>query len=483
MPSILRSIRWKLTAASLLAIGIPLVLISWFAADRLWHFYLLQLEQELNSKAGVISDGAAVILSPSSPDDDPGLAVIVDRWRRFSNMRVTIADAEGRVRASTVRTDVGESIDATRRPGMREALAGTPNSTVWKSPNFDYEDTMYVNLPVREGRLIVGAVRVAYSLKQIQQNVGRIQFTLLSSVALYALLIVALTLWISDTIARPVERLQHGAEQLAAGDLDHRIQVQGTNEVVQLGATLNQMAERLGKLEGLRRQYVSNVSHELRTPLAAIRGMAETLLQHSREDPLLPGRYLPRIIAQTERLARLASQLLDLAQLESGNLVSRFEPVALSEVAEEVLHTCGPAAAEKGVTLESDLSTLPSVRGDRDRLIQVFLNLVDNAVHQTPPGGEVRITGRWVGKQVVVTLSDTGPGIAAEHLPHLFERFYRVDRSRSRRGGGGTGLGLSIVRQIVEVHGGSITVESTLGQGTSFQLTLPLDPPRADAEA
>jgi two-component system phosphate regulon sensor histidine kinase PhoR len=273
-----------------------------------------------------------------------------------------------------------------------------------------------------------------------------------------------------------VEALTRDAQRLASGDLSHRVHVKGTEEINQLGQTLNHMTQQLQNLEGMRRQYVSNVSHELRTPLASIRGMAETLLFHGETDPELRERYLPRIVSQTERLARLATQFLDLAQIESGSVVKFLTPVTLSSVLSEVVATAGDRAEAEGVRVQTELpADLPELNADRDRLVQVFLNLVDNAIRYTPPGGAVTVSARRAGEVICVSVCDTGVGIPAQHLPHLFERFYRVDPARTVKSGG-TGLGLSIVDQIVRAHGGSIQVESEVGRGTCFHLELPLRP-------
>ncbi|MCC2669865.1 MAG: hypothetical protein K0Q72_2336 [Armatimonadetes bacterium] len=478
-----RTIRWKLIISSLLAIGLPLMVFAYGMAGLLWSFYRDNLQQDLQSKARLIAEVCAPILSPNTPEDPEALARMVEQWRVHSDVRVTIVNAAGMIAAASTPEDIGKPVNDARRPGLRSAQNGQANWTIWKNPQYGNQDTMYVNVPVSEGGRIIGAVRVAYTLTQIQQKIGRVRAFLFASIGTYALLIVALTLWLAGSIAGPVEALTRDAQILARGDLSHRVHVKGTEEINQLGNTLNRMTQRLQHLEGMRRQYVSNVSHELRTPLASIRGLAETLLIHGESDPTLRARYLPRIVSQTDRLARLATQLLDLSQIESGTVLKFLGAVSLQAVVAEVASTCGEKAEAEGVRLVVDVpESLPELQADRDRLVQVFLNLMANAVRYTPRGGTITVTARQQDDRILASVSDTGDGIPAEHLPHLFERFYRVDPARSAKSGG-TGLGLSIVEQIIKAHGGAVTVTSEVGVGTQFHLELPLTPPVTVPEA
>ncbi|MFN3650269.1 MAG: ATP-binding protein [Armatimonadota bacterium] len=471
-----RTIRWKLIVSSLLAISIPLVILGVVLANLLWDYYTQNMSRELKAKSFIIADAAAPILSPETEDNPKALERMVRQWGQYSDVRVTIADANGIIKASVTPEDVNTLVTEERRPGMLLALQGEPTSTVWKNPQYGNQDTMYANAPVKDGDRIVGAVRVAYTLTEIQNNIARVRITLQSSFALYAVLIIFLTVRLATSIVRPVEEITRSAQRIGAGDLEHRVEVKGTDEITHLGATLNQMTQRLLQLEGLRRQYVSNVSHELRTPLAAIRGMAETMMEHGNTDPTLRARYLPRIISQTERLARLASQLLDLAQIESGNLVENFGPTSIHAVIEDAVHVCAEGARQNQVRIDMEVAeNLPEITADRDRLTQVFLNLIDNGVRHTPAGGNVRVAAHQRDQSLVITIADTGEGMPPEHLPHIFDRFYRVEQARTRRTGG-TGLGLAIVHQILEAHQSSIHVRSEVGKGTEFEIVLPLKP-------
>jgi two-component system, OmpR family, phosphate regulon sensor histidine kinase PhoR len=230
----------------------------------------------------------------------------------------------------------------------------------------------------------------------------------------------------------------------------------------------------LRRLERVRTEFVANVSHELRTPLTAIHGYLETLLGGALEEPEHARQFLEIAFRHTERLGRLVNDLTDLSNIELGKVALRLEPTPLADVVESVLTMIRPRATSGGVALSVDLpSDLPAVRADRDRLAQVLINLVDNGVKYTPAGGQVTVTARGAGPGLVeVRVTDTGVGIPPADLPRVTERFYRVDRARSRELGG-TGLGLAIVKHLVLAHGGDLAVESQPGRGTVVRFSLP----------
>ncbi len=230
----------------------------------------------------------------------------------------------------------------------------------------------------------------------------------------------------------------------------------------------------LRRLERVRTEFVANVSHELRTPLTAIRGYLETLLEGGLDERDNARRFLDIVFRHTERLGRLLDDLTDLSNIELGKVALEVEPTDLREALEPVLAIMGPRAAGKGVALSADLPLdLPPVLTDGDRLEQILINLLDNAVKFTPSAGRVTVAAAVQDRTVEIAVADTGVGIPSTDLPRITERFYRVDKARSRELGG-TGLGLAIVKHLVQAHGGALRIESELGKGTTVRFTLPV---------
>jgi two-component system, OmpR family, phosphate regulon sensor histidine kinase PhoR len=239
---------------------------------------------------------------------------------------------------------------------------------------------------------------------------------------------------------------------------------------------------RIRRLETVRRDFISNVSHELRTPLASLKALTETLQDGALEDPSAAHRFLGRIQTEVDALTQMATELLELSRIESGQVPLELKPISPAKLLSSAADRMNMQAERAGLIMQVDCpADLPLIRADLPRLEQVLVNLIHNAVKFTPPGGEVALSastkplalqGRGVGGEgaILFSVRDTGPGIPADDLPRIFERFYRVDRSRT---GGGTGLGLSIARHLIEAHGGRIWAESREGEGSTFHFTIP----------
>lgn len=289
---------------------------------------------------------------------------------------------------------------------------------------------------------------------------------------------VIVSLLISRRVVAPILEMKTVSQRIAEGEYLDRVKVprldsiDDQDELAQLAISFNQMAEKLEKTEKLRRELIGDVTHELRTPLAAIKGSIEGLL-----DGVLQADVdtFQQIYRETDRLQRLVNDLQELSRVEAGAYELDLQPQAISNLIQATHDRIGRQFEEKDVRLTVKIpSNLPQVKVDDDRIGQVLLNLVGNALQYTPPGGEVILQAQQEGGQIILSIIDTGIGIPKEHLPHIFSRFYRVDKSRARVSGG-SGIGLTIAKHIIEAHAGRIWAESPGRDfGSTFSFTLPV---------
>ncbi|HEY3316307.1 MAG TPA: ATP-binding protein [Bacillota bacterium] len=296
--------------------------------------------------------------------------------------------------------------------------------------------------------------------------------------ALSALAAGLIAAWLARRMTRPLVALAAGAHRLAAGDLDHRVPKAGGDEIGGLARAFNTLAESLQRNEEQRRNMVADIAHELRTPLAILRSQLETV-QEGRSE--LGPAALMSLIDEVLRMSRLVNDLQELTQAEAGQLGLRKERLQPGALVRAVVGVVEPEAQRRGIRLDvREGDGVPIVEADPDRLRQVLLNLLTNAFRHSGDGGRVSIEMSRDGDWATVAVADTGPGIAPEDLPHLFDRFYRGDKSRTRTGGG-VGLGLAIVKGFVEAHGGRVGAENVRGGGARFWFSLPGGPPQVTA--
>jgi len=281
------------------------------------------------------------------------------------------------------------------------------------------------------------------------------------------------SLFVSRRIVAPMHKLSIASQRIAEGHYLERVQIDGEDEIAQLATRFNGMAAQIEQTETMRRQLIGDVSHELRTPLTAIKAYMEGL-----QDGVLPAgpETFSQIHAEADRLSRLVNDLQELSRVEAKAYQLDIRPVAVSALVQTTFKRLSLQAQEKRIGLHPNLPPdLPPVLADEDRVTQVLVNLVGNALQYTPEGGDITISSTRHGNEVHISISDTGIGIPPEHLSQLFTRFYRVDKSRSRASGGGSGIGLTIARHLIEAHGGRIWAESAgEGQGSTFTFSLKL---------
>lgn len=328
-----------------------------------------------------------------------------------------------------------------------------------------------LSVPLEVGGHNVGVLQAATSMRVVDSARNTL-LSILISATIVSMLLAALASWISIGQALdPLKTVTAIALQITrADDLSRRIPYSGppNDEIGTLIRAFNRTLERLENLFTAQQRFLADVSHELRTPLTVIKGNVDLIRKLGPDEESLDS-----IRDEADRLTRMVGDLLTLAQAESGKLPLNLQPVDLGELLTDVFQQMRVLAGEKIKLRLTEIDRV-LVNGDRDRLKQVFINLVSNAIHYTPQGGVVTLRLVREGDSAQVTVSDTGPGIPKEDLPHIFDRFYRAEKSRTRTKTSGFGLGLSIVQAIVQKHGGQVTVSALEGQGTTFTVILPL---------
>ncbi len=300
--------------------------------------------------------------------------------------------------------------------------------------------------------------------------------TLFRAGLLATLVAALLGMWIARSVARPLQKLAGAVEAITAGDYEQQLPLQGPEEVQRVAASFNIMSAEVGHTRNAQRDFVANVSHDLKTPITSIRGWSQALLDGTAVTPTDQQHAASIIYSESERMARMVDDLLDLARIESGQIALRQERLDLQLLLDRVYQSFLPHAQEHQIVLTLDAPSMPAVWGDHDRLVQVFANLVDNALTHTSAGGRIHLTLRRHGEKAVeVLVQDTGKGIAPGELSRIFERFYQVEKSRVRADGRrGSGLGLAIVKELVGLHHGRVLARSEVGKGSLFIVRLPV---------
>ncbi len=315
------------------------------------------------------------------------------------------------------------------------------------------------------------AIIVAEPAAGVGEVLGDLAPRLISAGLIGVAAALVLGFLLSQSVAAPLRNIAIGARNVARGNYSQRVAATGPREVRDLATNFNRMTEEVQRSQQTLRDFLMNISHELKTPLTSIRGFSQAVLDGTIDDSQGIERSAKVINGEASRVLRLVEELLDLSRIESGQVTMRQDDIDVRELFGHVGEVFALRAEENGVQLATEPNSTGRLRGDFDRLEQVLNNLLDNALRHTPEGGNVKLSARDVQQGLIqVTVSDTGPGIPATDLPHLFERFYR---GNAGGGGKGYGLGLAITREIVRSHGGDIWATSGPGRGTAFVFTLP----------
>jgi two-component system phosphate regulon sensor histidine kinase PhoR len=584
-----RPLFWQIFLPFVMVTLAAIAVVTWFVMSYTHQFFLSEQAQELESRAVIFR---AQLPTANLEAEAEQIDRLTKRLGRESHTRITVILPSGKVIADTDE-DPAIMENHGHRPEIQTAMGGKVGIATRYSFTL-YETMMYAAVPVVENDKIVCVVRVALPLTSIEQTFGSVYDKIVLGALLVALLAALSSLYISRRITRPLVRMRQAADHFRRGEFQHRLPIVSTEEIADLGRTMNEMAAqldekmrtvidqrnereailssmvegviafdnservinlnqaaadmlsvnpdgtkgrllhesirnanlqrfvsrimetgvaqeeeiqladgetrvlrmlgtvlqgdqkqplgavvvlhditRLHQLERIRRDFVANVSHELRTPITSIKGFAETLRDGSVRNPDDVDRFLGIIARQADRLNTIISDLLTLSELEQADRKdAQFPIVALKEVLESAVATCEHRLVARKIRLEVRCDECLKVAVNPDLFEQAVVNLIDNAAKYSDPEGAVMVSATTDGTEVIIAVEDHGVGIEKSHLPRLFERFYRVDRARSRELGG-TGLGLSIVRHIVLAHRGRVDVTSTPGKGSTFFIHLP----------
>jgi signal transduction histidine kinase len=466
---------WKFFGAFTVLILIVVFVLNFFVALRLSDSFEQKVSEDLKSDATLVGDLLSADLLTGRQKVIQRQTV---RLAEKLGQRITIFDSRGRVLA-----DSQGSLDPLEIHADQLEIAEALESGFGQSTRFDEMqdyNIKYVAVRVSQDGEILGVVRFALPLSRVQLEIRTIYRVVLAGAVAAVAIALTVAYFLSRSITLPIRRMKETAEQIAKGDLTPRVKIRSKDELRELAESLNTMADELQqKIEDLRRMdrirtdFVANVSHELRTPLTLIKGYTETLQSEAIADKDRAGRFVSIIKEHTDRLGNIVEDLLTLSKLESSKDLVDRERFDLKVLIEDVALGFGHAIASKKQTLNvNSRGEGFRINADRDKIEQVLVNLIDNAVKYTGENGQIELSVEALDREIRITVRDTGIGIAKEHLDRIFERFYRADKARSRKLGG-TGLGLSIAKHIVLAHNGKITIDSDLGKGTTVTVSVP----------
>ncbi|MTI85887.1 MAG: HAMP domain-containing protein [Firmicutes bacterium] len=400
---------------------------------------------------------------------------------KFLNGTILTVDKEGNVtRVAQRPSERGHKHLMPKKEFMSKLKDGEKVIYTGKIKNYP-ADIFLAAVPVKENNNFTGAVVIYGPLTSLQKQIESIRKIASLGALLGMVLATILSVFVLKKLTKPLVKMEEVAHAIAGGDFGKQVPVISGDEVGRLASSLNNMSQQLKekiedieRLDNVRQEFVSNVSHELRTPLTVIQSFSEAIIDGKVKTETDKEFYLKNILEESKRLKRLVDELLDLKALEAEDVIEDMEFVRIAKLVKVTSGNFETLFHEKNIKLivkpcEKEIT----VWGNVDRLKQVMTNLIGNALNHTQSGGMVEISwGEIEDKRVYINVKDNGPGIPHEELEHIWERFYKVDKSRTRTGEG-TGMGLTIVKRIAELHGGTVTAESTPGEGSVFTVALP----------
>jgi signal transduction histidine kinase len=435
-----------------------------FVIDQIFSSFYYNKVQEENEQ---LSTHYANILATNR---NPMTLQMIEMMAQFSKINLYIVDTRGEILvSSTPWEQLPQGGQLVTKEELKILASGLSVEKMIKDPILR-DHYLVQGKPVVANDIFYGGVYVFSSVQDIYQSIQKVRSLLILSGIGALFLALGFTFVISRKLSHPLIRMERATRKIAQGDLNTRVALTSKDEIGSLAQAINDLVQDLKRYRDTRREFFANISHELRTPMTYLEGYAKVLKEGMYQTEEEKVQYLTIIHQEAMRLTHLINDLFELSKMEEGKYPLNQEWIDLSEVIENITLKTGLKAKEKGLEIIVDAEDdLPLVFVDGVRIEQVFLNLMDNAIRYTE-NGTISLHLRVINeKEILVSIEDTGKGIPKEELPYIFERFYRVEKSRSREYGG-TGLGLAIVKKLIELQGGEIQVFSQLGKGTRFEI-------------
>lgn len=403
--------------------------------------------------------------------DDEKILTMFENLAQYTNTHILIVNKEGKVVANSGIQEFPKETYINNSDWLTFKTTG-----IVSAEYMDPETKIHYLL---EGRAIrssddevIGGILILSSVSGVHESINQIRMWLVLIIIISIILSLGFTYVLSNKLSLPLLQMVDATRKIAKGHLETRVLIHSKDEIGSLASAINDLAVELKEYRSNRREFFANVSHELRTPITYLEGYAHLLKNKKFKNAEEEQHCIEIIEQEAKRMSALINDLFELSKMEEGKILLQFEWIDVQEVLESAIAKTKLKAKEKLLNLELKIEeVIPLIKADGVRLEQIFINLIENAIRYTEKGS-VNVQLKFKNSQVIIMIQDTGPGIPKEDIPYIFERFYRVEKSRSRNLGG-TGLGLAIVKNLVELHKGTIEVRSSLGQGTTFGIKLP----------
>ena len=455
-----RSIQRRLVWSNLLLIIVTVALFETIILAGLMFYYQSGIKQSLRDQGAMFSSFYEQELMEGAFEEQA--EQFLYQYKFLVNAQIQLINESGEIVAETHRSIERNLLQ------FDDVKAGLNGSVGYFSSKMDNEKVLSVTYPLTAGGKSLGAIRLTTSLTPLNAVLYKNMLVLLSVGGVVILVAAFLGFFLAKTITKPVSHMTVAAEEMAAGKFSTRIIKENDDEIGKLADTLNFMAHQVQQHEQFKNQFIASISHDLRTPLTSIKGWAVTL--HSMVQDPFSKEGLEIITNESDRLNHLVTDLLDLSSLSSGKLSFQFEDVLIEHLITEIAHLYEVKFAEKNITLIKRLDEkIGTIHADQNRMKQVLLNLLDNALKFTPPGGEIAIELERRNSFAIIRIKDKGIGISREELHEVKEKFFK-----GKKKGSGTGLGLAICEEIIQAHNGRFELDSEEGKGTTAIITLPM---------